>query len=195
MTNAKAAAAAAGFLDRLGDLPIEYLPSVFFDDRAPGSVIDTLVIHSMYSDSKDPRDFFSLSLCKDLLDQYQVSAHFAIEREGKIWQMVPLEKRAWHAGVSRIPDPADGRESVNHFSVGLEIIAAPDSGYTDSQMSAVVGLTAELCIRLPIRQIYGHQHIAPDRKTDPWGFDWRGFRRDLLFRAPVLGRLRWPQGV
>ncbi len=47
----------------------------------------------------------------------KTSAHFLIERDGKIVQMVKLTDRAWHAGVSEWK----GKKDVNNFSVGIEI--------------------------------------------------------------------------
>ncbi|MDO8611175.1 MAG: N-acetylmuramoyl-L-alanine amidase [bacterium] len=47
----------------------------------------------------------------------KTSAHFLIERDGKIIQMVKLVDRAWHAGVSEW----NGKKEVNNFSVGIEI--------------------------------------------------------------------------
>ncbi|MDP3052306.1 MAG: N-acetylmuramoyl-L-alanine amidase, partial [bacterium] len=46
-----------------------------------------------------------------------VSAHFVIERDGKVIQMIKLEDRAWHAGVSEWK----GIKEVNQFSIGIEI--------------------------------------------------------------------------
>ena len=45
------------------------------------------------------------------------SAHYVIGRDGRVVQMVPLEDRAWHAGVSRWR----GRRGVNRFSWGIEL--------------------------------------------------------------------------
>ena len=45
------------------------------------------------------------------------SAHFVIERDGKIVQMVKLTDRAWHAGESIWK----GVKGVNNFSIGVEI--------------------------------------------------------------------------
>lgn len=47
----------------------------------------------------------------------KTSAHFLIERDGKIVQMVKLMDRAWHAGDSIWK----GVKGVNNFSVGIEI--------------------------------------------------------------------------
>jgi len=47
----------------------------------------------------------------------KVSAHFVIDREGVVTQMVPCNLRAWHAGRSEW----EGRPSLNGWSVGIEL--------------------------------------------------------------------------
>lgn len=48
----------------------------------------------------------------------RVSVHFVIERDGTITQLVPLNRRAAHAGKSHY----EGREDCNGFSIGVEIV-------------------------------------------------------------------------
>ncbi len=167
------------------------LPSLFFDDRQAGSTIDTLIIHSMHNpDAPDP---FLPEACRAALDRYEVSAHYFIDRNGKLWQLVDEAKRAWHAGTSRMPHPDDGRSGVNHFSVGVELFATETSGYTDAQYETLTQLTKSLLSRYPIKNIYGHSDIAPERKTDPWQFDWKRFRTMLQRRKVAVTKIRWPQ--
>ncbi|MGB0912824.1 MAG: N-acetylmuramoyl-L-alanine amidase, partial [Phaeobacter italicus] len=47
-----------------------------------------------------------------------VSAHFVIERDGTLTQMVPVDRRANHAGVSEY----HGRSGCNDFSIGIELV-------------------------------------------------------------------------
>lgn len=47
----------------------------------------------------------------------EVSAHFLIGQDGSLFQMVPLNKKAWHAGESSWR----GRSSVGDFSIGIEL--------------------------------------------------------------------------
>ena len=146
----------------------EQLPTSHYDSRPPGTVIDTLVIHSMY----DPRHGVRSSgkHCKLLLDSHRVSAHYLVDRMGKVWQCVPEEKRAWHAGVSVFPPPYPVRENVNHTSIGVELIGTERSGFTPKQYDALAKLLRDISTRHPIRFIFRHGDIAPDRKDDPWGF-------------------------
>lgn len=50
----------------------------------------------------------------------RASAHFVVASDGSIVQMVPLDRRAWHAGESRW----DGLKSLNAHSIGIEIVNA-----------------------------------------------------------------------
>ena len=47
----------------------------------------------------------------------KVSAHYLINREGFIWQLVEDNKVAWHAGVSRWLN----RKNLNETSIGIEL--------------------------------------------------------------------------
>lgn len=156
---------------------IEY-PSSFYDERPAGIVIDTLILHSMYNpEAPFP---FALEACKQLLDRHEVSAHYLIDREGIVARCVAETDKAWHAGVSR--HPVDDRENVNDFSIGVELIADNLSGYSIPQFQSLLGLTLDILTRRPITSIFGHCHIAPDRKTDPWHFDWR------LYMSHIYGK-------
>lgn len=50
----------------------------------------------------------------------QASAHLVIDRDGKVTQMVPFNRRAWHAGVSKW----GALEDINSHSIGIEIVNA-----------------------------------------------------------------------
>ncbi len=163
---------------------IRELPSTFCDTRAAGAEVDTIVLHTMWAPgAPDP---FSVETCKLALDASEVSAHYLIGRTGDVWRCVAEERRAWHAGVSRMPFADDTREAVNHFSIGIELIASSDSGCTEEQYGALVMLIGDLAKRHPIRNVVGHNHIAPDRKSDPWSFDWARVIGDLNARRLKL---------
>lgn len=49
--------------------------------------------------------------------QAQASAHIVIDHDGKITQMVPFNRIAWHAGASRW----NGLIGLNNYSIGIEI--------------------------------------------------------------------------
>lgn len=163
--------------------------SQHFDERMDGATIDTVVIHSMCApDSPLPEDPAACIAC---LDQHQVSAHFLIARDGAVWRLVPEEKRAWHAGVSKLHD---GREDVNHYSIGIELLAREKTKFSQAQYEQVVQLVADLVRKFPIMFIVGHEDIAQPagRKRDPGPhFDWERLR-DLIDADPMTAHITFP---
>jgi N-acetylmuramoyl-L-alanine amidase len=99
----------------------------------------------------------------------QVSAHYMVEEDGRVFRLVPEDRRAWHAGVSEW----DGETDVNGISVGIEIVnGGHDFGLPDypaDQIAAVVSLTKEIMARHAIapHRVVGHSDVAPGRKQDP----------------------------
>lgn len=134
---------------------------------APRSV-DTIVLHSSYNALGG--DVYSVDRTIEEYEQYGVGAHYLIDRSGTILRLVEEANIAYHAGSSKMPD---GRKNVNDFSIGIEMIATEDSGYTDKQYSAVNALIADIETRHTVKHVVGHGDIAPGRKTDPWKFDWK----------------------
>ena len=120
-----------------------------------------------------------------------VSAHFLVldEEDNKIYSLVPLEQRAWHAGVSAFR----GRTNINDTSVGIEIVNDgiakeyrsdpnpyhPYDHYVDykpiqiEKVAQIIKYVAEK-YNIPARNIVAHSDIAPSRKKDPGAkFPWK----------------------
>jgi len=99
----------------------------------------------------------------------QVSAHYLITEEGQVYQLVPEEKRAWHAGQSYWR----GTKDVNSASIGIELDhPGHANGYrkfSDAQFQALVPLAARIAKQhdIPRANVVGHSDVAPARKTDP----------------------------
>jgi len=99
----------------------------------------------------------------------QVSAHYVVEENGRIYQLVPEARRAWHAGESSWA----GETDMNSASIGIEIVnGGHDFGsppFTAAQIDAVIALCRDIARRreIPPWNILAHSDIAPDRKTDP----------------------------
>ena len=131
--------------------------------------IDMLVLHYTGMTSADAA---ILRLCDP---GAKVSAHYVVEENGTIWQLVPEERRAFHAGVSCW----EGDRDLNAVSLGIEIVnPGHEWGYRpfpEIQMASVEALCAELISRysIPAHRVVGHSDIAPERKMDPGElFDW-----------------------
>ncbi len=94
-------------------------------------------------------------------------------------QFVPLDQRAWHAGVSKF----EGQENCNDFSIGIELEGTDQQPYTDAQYSKLIAVTLTLLRAFPDlspERIVGHEDIAPGRKSDPGeSFDWARYRKAL----------------
>ncbi len=105
----------------------------------------------------------------------QVSAHYMIDEDGTVTNLVPEKKRAWHAGRSYWRGVTD----INSASVGIELVnPGHEWGYrpfTEDQMSSLLPLLAAIVDRydVPRANVVGHSDIAPARKDDPGElFDW-----------------------
>lgn len=106
----------------------------------------------------------------------KVSAHYLVEEDGRVFALVPEERRAWHAGVSFWK----GRTDINAASIGIEIVNPGHAfGYRefpDPQVEAVIGLLDAIRGRWTIADgdIVGHSDVAPARKEDPGElFPWK----------------------
>ncbi|MDO6524225.1 1,6-anhydro-N-acetylmuramyl-L-alanine amidase AmpD [Motilimonas sp. 1_MG-2023] len=166
------------------------VPSPFCDFRPLDASISLLVIHSI---SLPPAQFggpyidqlFTGQLNPsehpyfEIIYQFKVSAHALIRRDGELVQYVPLDKRAWHAGVSEFA----GQEKCNDFSIGIELEGTDDSEFTDVQYQTLTKLTEAILTHYPLitpQRITGHSDIAPGRKSDPGiGFDWQRYLQGL----------------
>jgi len=99
----------------------------------------------------------------------EVSAHFVVRRDGRVVQFVDCGRRAWHAGASAWR----GRESVNDFSIGIELEGLEGDAFEPAQYEALSSLCRAIARRHPIAAIAGHEHVAPGRKHDPGtAFEW-----------------------
>jgi len=97
----------------------------------------------------------------------EVSCHYGIDETGQIYQFVPEEKRAWHAGTSYWQGVMD----INSTSIGIEIFRenGDDGSYPADQLFNLVTLCQDIIDRHQIRadRIVTHHEIAPGRKSDP----------------------------
>jgi N-acetylmuramoyl-L-alanine amidase len=146
-------------------------PSANFNERL--HPLDMLVLH--YTGMKDgPSALARMQEDKEP----RVSAHYMVEEDGRVFALVPEDKRAWQAGRSWWR----GDEDLNSRSIGIEIVnPGHEWGYRpfpEPQIAAVLELCRGILSRWPIPQnrIVAHSDIAPDRKEDPGElFPWKRF--------------------
>lgn len=161
------------------------VPSSNFGPRPAALATDLVVLHSIslppgeYGGDAIERLFtnrldWSAHPYYETIRGLAVSAHFLIRRDGELLQFVSADERAWHAGASSW----QGRKGCNDFSIGIELEGLEGEPFEDAQYAALAGLLASLAERYPIRDVAGHEHVAPGRKDDPGaGFDWTRLRR------------------
>jgi N-acetylmuramoyl-L-alanine amidase len=138
-------------------------PSPNHDARPPGIAVDMLVLH--YTGMKTAEEALA-RLCDR---QAKVSAHYTIDRDGRVYIHVPEDRRAWHAGVSYWA----GATNVNARSIGIEIVnPGHEFGYipfAPEQIASLIDLAQGILSRHSISpaRVVGHSDVAPARKTDP----------------------------
>jgi N-acetylmuramoyl-L-alanine amidase len=160
-------------------------PSPNFGERRGCSAPDSIILHYTGMPSASEALFWLANPVS------QVSAHYFVFEDGRIFQMVPESARAWHAGKSSW----HGEEDMNSRSIGIEIAnMGPDltqnpiktGEYPDfppAQIEAVIALVKDIATRwrIPAARILAHSDIAPGRKVDPGErFPW-----DKLAEADV----------
>lgn len=165
---------------------LQYAPSPNYDKRPAETDASLLVLHNIslppgHFGGSHIIDFFQNRLDYDAhpwlprLKTLQVSAHFLIRRTGEVVQFVATRHRAWHAGVSQF----QGQERCNDFSIGIELEGTDAQPYENEQYLALARLVETIRTHHPIRAVRGHEHIAPNRKTDPGpSFEWGRFARE-----------------
>ena len=131
----------------------------------------------------------------------QVSAHYFVFGDGRVLQLVPEMRRAWHAGLSSW----DGETDINSCSIGIEIANPGHPGglpdYPEAQIAATLDLCRDICERwsIPPERVLAHSDIAPGRKIDPGEkFPWRRFAEGgvglWVEPAPIRGGRYFARG-
>lgn len=153
-------------------------PSPNYGQRKGGVGVELIVLH-----------YTAMGECQAALDRMcdketEVSSHYLIDRNGKLFRLVDEEKRAWHAGEGRWA----GRDDVNSRSIGIELDNDGASPFSEPLMNTLEALLADLLERheLPPKAVIAHSDLAPGRKNDPGPyFNWE--------RLAHAGLSVWPE--
>lgn len=137
----------------LNDQKIEYRPS-----PNHGGTIKPRIIVIHYTGDNSLQGALSW-LCAR---QAKVSAHLVIAKGGMVYQLVPFNLSAWHAGVSSY----NGQSGVNSFSIGIENVGIGDN-WPDAQIETNRAVIEALFAAYNLEDTVGHEDVAPRRKTDP----------------------------
>ena len=115
----------------------------------------------------------------------EVSSHYVVDEAGRVIQLAPESRRAWHAGVSCWR----GLRDMNSASIGIEICnGGHDAGLPDfpaRQIESVIALCLDIAARHRIEpeHFLAHSDIAPSRKRDPGEkFPWAALARSGIGR-------------
>lgn len=133
-----------------------------FNLRKPNYVI----IHHTAQDST------AQTLKTFTLPSTQVSAHYVIGRDGRVYHMLNDYLRAWHGGVARWGNTTD----INSSSIGIELDNNGIEPFDEPQIASLLQVLANLkkAYNIPTANFIGHADIAPARKTDPSAlFPWK----------------------
>ena len=132
------------------------------------------------------------TLRRFMSEDYAVSSHYlvpesAVNQKFTVYNLVPDDKRAWHAGVSFW----QGNRSLNASSLGIEIVnlGFPEADEelplmqrrwypyaSKEQLSVLADVIKKIVDQYKITptRIVGHSDIAPGRKFDPGPlFPWQ----------------------
>ena len=158
--------------------------------------VEKVVVHFTSAVVNYPEDPYNMDLIRNIFVDSGLSVHYIIDRDGTVYCYMPESRAAWHAGVGTYGNDEKYTNSMNKFSVGIELVAigsendmsqylhkeqydALDSsliGFTDAQYEALSGLVKDICQRNNIEfsreNVLGHNEYNP-AKSDPGElFDW-----------------------
>ena len=133
-----------------------------FNLRKPNYVI----IHHTAQDST------AQTLKTFTLPRTQVSAHYVIGRDGRVYHMLNDYLRAWHGGAARWGNDTD----INSCSIGIELDNNGTEPFDEAQITTLLQVLSNLkkTYNIPAANFIGHADIAPSRKNDPSAlFPWK----------------------
>ena len=146
------------------------LPEDCYGERPSDAKINAVVIHFISAEKVRPNNPYDL---KSILAIFRgelgtggvkSSAHYLIDREGQVFSLVDEDKRAWHAGYSKMPG-STGKEGVNDFSIGIELVRRSVDPPTANQYDSLVRLLCDVKRRhqdVTIASIVGHDTIRSE---------------------------------
>ena len=157
-----------------------------------------IVLHFSSNAIHKPEDPYQVTDVYHILKEYGVSAHYIIDRSGEIHQLTYEDRVAYHAGEGIIQGYPEYNLGLNHYSIGIELLAIGTReemipiidevnfnkidpsllGYTEEQYATLTILINDIIERNPgisknRLHVVGHDDYT-DRKTDPGSlFDWK----------------------
>lgn len=123
----------------------------------------------------------------------QVSAHFGVAKDGRIWQWVDVANRAWANGIPEDPDMSvpfiadaiNRKKNPNDFTISIEHEGDTGDPFTEEQYQATLWLHRYLIATYKIvpdrKHIVGHYQISAKSRPNCPGsaFPWARLMADL----------------
>jgi N-acetyl-anhydromuramyl-L-alanine amidase AmpD len=174
------------------------LPNKCSRERNTADNITHIMLHFCSDANEAPENPHQIDKVLATFEEIGVSAHYLVDREGVIYELVPENRVAYHAGKGKLPFAPFYENSMNGHSIGIEMlgigtveemtmffskekykqIKTTDIGFTNKQYTALNCLIEDLLNRYPTikkdrQHIVGHDQYAPSRRTDPGSlFAW-----------------------
>lgn len=156
-----------------------------------------VLLHFISNAGNNQQNPYDINAVHSILNDYELSTHYTIDRDGTIYLFTSEDRVAYHAGKGYLPDYPEYENRLNHHSIGIEILGIGTSsemsimlsseqfnaidpsllGYTDAQYEALNLLLDDILqrhssIKKDRRHILGHDEYNPS-KTDPGSlFNW-----------------------
>lgn len=155
-----------------------------------------VVLHFTSNVVNDVQNPYDMDSIRNVFVADEVSINYIVDREGNVQCWIPENRAAWHAGIGTFSDDEKYTNSMNKYSIGIEIAAIGSQndmaqyllsyeyssldesfiGYTDAQYETLSHLVKDVCQRNGIpfdrEHVIGHEEYNPE-KSDPGElFDW-----------------------
>ncbi len=148
-------------------------PSPNFGARRDQAIPSLVVLHYTAMASAEA------ALVRLSAPEHEVSSHYLIAEDGRVFGLVDEAERAWHAGAAAWGATTD----INSASIGIELANPGTAPFTAPLMTALEALLADILHRhaIPPERVIAHSDCAPGRKADPGPrFDWLRLARQNL---------------
>lgn len=158
--------------------------------------VERIVVHFTSAVVISRDDPYNMEIIRSIFKDNNISINYIIDRNGNVECYIPEYRCAWHAGVGTFDDDEKYTNSMNKYSIGIELVAmgsqndmkqylTPNEyaqldkslvGFSDAQYTALSALVSDICSRYNIpcdrEHIIGHDEYNP-YKSDPGElFDW-----------------------
>ena len=155
-----------------------------------------VVLHFTSNVVADRENPYDMTAIRKIFEDFEISVHYIVDRDGTVYCYVPENRTAWHAGVGTFGEDEKYTDKMNKYSIGVEIAAIGSKsdmaqylesyeydaldrsfvGFTDAQYETLGKLVQDICERNGIafdrEHVIGHEEYNQN-KTDPGElFDW-----------------------